>query len=321
MDHKAPGSVVAVTGAAGYLGSVLLERMRDEMEIEKIVAIDTAPARACTSSCAFHQMDIRDASLAALLKQERVTTLVHLAFVVTPIRDQNKLYDININGTRNVIAAAAGAGVRKIIFCSSTSVYGFHPDNPQALPESRPMQPNASNPYAVHKSLAESLFCELLQQRPGMVLTILRPCMILGPHMDNAGCRTARELWRIPVPARCNPTLQFVHEDDVVAILSRVIREDVPGTFNVVGRGSLDLNEFCRMFNKQPLRIWFPMLRVLHWLCWNARVPGLAFGPDWIDILRHSCIASGEKLQREHAFIASRSSAETLRSYLGAHTA
>jgi UDP-glucose 4-epimerase len=318
FDHTVPPPVVALTGAAGFLGSVLLERLHAGPTAVQTVAVDMQPLRRSIPACVVRQMDIRDAALGALLRQERVTTLVHLAFVVQPIHDTGELYDININGTRNVIAAAVAAGVKKIVFCSSTSVYGFHADTAQPVTEDRPVRPNAANLYAVHKARAEELFSEHRRRFPATVLTVLRPCMILGPHMDNAACRTARALWRIPVPAGCNPALQFVHEDDVIDILARCITVDMPGTFNVVGRGTLDLETFCRLFNKKPLRLWLPLLRSLHRLCWTLRMPGLAFGPDWLDIMRHACIASGARLEREHGWTAAHSSAETLRSHLEA---
>ena len=114
--------------------------------------------------------------------------------------------------------------------------------------------------YAVHKALAETLFLKLACQHPDISLTILRPCMILGPHMDNFSCRMARTLSVLFAARGYNPRLQFVHEDDVVAVFARAIREDMPGTYNVVGSGTIDLTRLYALFNKLVLRIGFHLL-------------------------------------------------------------
>ena len=84
----------------------------------------------------FDEVDVRTPSLEARLGG--VDVLVHLAFIMDPIADENEMRDVNVNGTQNVLRAAGKAGVRKIIYTSSATVYGAHPDNPIPLTEEAP---------------------------------------------------------------------------------------------------------------------------------------------------------------------------------------
>lgn len=68
--------------------------------------------------------------------------MVHLAFIMAVTHNRKKAYDIDVNGTRNVLKACDKT--KKIIAVSSTSVYGAHPDNPEWLTEDRPLRGNPS---------------------------------------------------------------------------------------------------------------------------------------------------------------------------------
>jgi UDP-glucose 4-epimerase len=143
--------IVAITGAAGYVGGRLLARLLDEPDVETVVGLDVGPLPTGPERFIPYRRDVRDPSLADILARHRVDTLVHTAFVLyPPPRRLRQMAHINVNGTENVLRAAAQAGVRHAIFLSSTTVYGAWPDNPIPLTEEHPPRPNPDYPYAVH---------------------------------------------------------------------------------------------------------------------------------------------------------------------------
>src|SRR5688572_26605555 len=113
-------TTVAVTGASGYLGRILLERLGTHPAVARVVGIDTAEPQATTRNLEFYRMDIRSPDLPRVVQGCNV--LVHLAFTVND--DPAETLDVNVGGTRLALEAALHAGVRKFVFASSTMVYG-----------------------------------------------------------------------------------------------------------------------------------------------------------------------------------------------------
>ncbi len=311
-------TVVAVTGSSGFLGSHLISSLSQDESIDRIIGIDIRTAGQQTPKCTFVQKDVRDPDLVNVFKEEGVDCVAHLAFIVFPIRNMKTMYDIDVEGSRNVLNATAGSNVKKLVFASSSAVYGFHPDNRIPLTEDQPMRPNPENLYGVHKALVETILTKFLLSHPDIKATVFRPCMILGPNMDNFSCQMARKLPRIITVAGQSPTLQFVHEDDVVGALHRAIINDMPGTYNLAGSGTITMDDFCRMFRKKSFPIPFRLLHAVHSVLWKLRFPGVNFNPGWLSIMRYSCIVGGEKLKNAHGLTPAYTTAEALQSYIDA---
>jgi len=112
--------------------------------------------------------------------------------------------------------------------------------------------------------------------------------------------------------------MQFVHEDDVAAVFVAAVTGTLPGTYNVTGSGTIDQRQFCRAFGKARLALPDGVARVLGTLLWRLRVPGIEFSPEWLSVLRHSCIADNRRLVSQHGLAPRYTTAETLASYLAA---
>lgn len=259
--------VVAITGASGHLGAVLLEHLEDLPEIGKLVAFDTRPLRAPVHNVAAFRRDVTE-SIQGELDRFAVTTLVHLAFQWRKglrRREAAELSEQNLKMLEQVIDSAVSAGVGHIIYVSSHTVYGPGPDCPTPLSEDWPVRSLSGYPYAVDNLRAEELLLQLADDHPGVKVTILRCCPALGAH-------TSLDLLReFYFPgwlglSDYNPPLQFVSDDDLARILGIAILEQHCGVFNVAADGVVFLREFARELPakrvQMPSAIAYPMKRL-----------------------------------------------------------
>ena len=173
---------VLVTGAPGWLGTTLVKRLvKDNRDVRCLVlkGMDTKPLEeAGIKDVVFG--DVRDAdSLRGIA--DGVSTVVHCAGVIHPpkVRDFD---GINHQGTRNMLAEAVRAGVKKFIYISSNSAQGFNVDRETLMVETAPCRPES--PYGRSKRAAEIAVMEYHGNNE-MQCVILRPCMYFGPGMPH----------------------------------------------------------------------------------------------------------------------------------------
>jgi UDP-glucuronate 4-epimerase len=182
---------VLVTGAAGFIGSHLLEALcAAGDDVVGVDSFDPFYPRADKernlrdvargASVAVHELDVREvARLAALLTPD--TVVVHLAAragVRPSLADPVAYVEANVVGTVAVLEAAHRAGVRRIVFGSSSSVYGDSTPAPyrEDAPALEPM-----SPYAATKRAAELLLHSLAHTR-GFQAAALRFFTVYGPR-------------------------------------------------------------------------------------------------------------------------------------------
>ena len=102
-----------------------------------------------------------------------------------PGHNRDAIERINVGGTANVLDACAEAGLSHILYLSSTSVYGAHPENPALLTEESPTRPVKGFQYSEDKVRSEGLINEYTRRSPDFKAAILRVCPIMGPNADN----------------------------------------------------------------------------------------------------------------------------------------
>ena len=183
--------------------------------------------------------DVRDAeAIRELLERERPDALIHLAFVLNPIRDEARMYDIDVNGTAAVLRAASEAG-RAGLVTSSATAYGAFADNPKPIAEDWPVRGQPDFSYARHKADADRS-CQLWGlEHPDRVMSIVRPCIVFGPNVDNYISRTWENSAFFPILDGVDEEFQLVHEDDVVSAIIGLLDARAGGAFNVAGDGTM----------------------------------------------------------------------------------
>ena len=169
---------IFVTGGAGFIGTALLRRLLQERTMKhlEVRAFDIRPAR--VEECVSIQGSILDPpSLERAMRG--CDMVVHLAAylgVRLSDRDRLKCLDLNVVGTRNVLDACLANGVRKLVFTSSSEVYGEN--GPTPISETSPLKPKSV--YAVSK-LAGEEYVKAYATHHGLDYSILRPFNVYGP--------------------------------------------------------------------------------------------------------------------------------------------
>ncbi|GHO84324.1 SDR family oxidoreductase [Dictyobacter formicarum] len=177
-----------VTGGAGFIGSHITATLLKQGENVRI--LDNFATGRESNLKAFEGLagtvevvraDIRDLEAVAQAAQgvEVVFHQAALASVPRSIADPVSSLEVNVNGTQNVLIAARDAGVRRVVFASSSSVYG----NTPTLPKHEGMPTSPMSPYAVHKLTGE-LLCSVFHSIYGLETVALRYFNVFGPRQD-----------------------------------------------------------------------------------------------------------------------------------------
>jgi UDP-glucose 4-epimerase len=199
-----------VTGAAGFIGSTLVDRLLADGH--SVVGVDDLSSGNATNMAQaersadyeFAKADIVDADLISLLADVQPEVVFHLAAQISVTRSvDDSLRDSNVNvvGTVRLAEAARQAGVRKVVHTSSGgSIYG---KNPPGYPTTEDMPVDPSSPYAASKVCGE-VYLNMFRNLYGLDCSHIAPANVYGPRQDPHG------------------------EAGVVAIFSRALLADRP---------------------------------------------------------------------------------------------
>lgn len=302
---------VLITGVSGYLGTRLVEALSLDETIGTIVGIDIAPPREKPDKLVFFQKDIRAGDLGEIFRDHRVDTVLHLAFVVQPIHDLERMHDIDVNGTRNILEHARDCGAGHVMVTSSTLAYGAHPDNPEELRETDPLRGNRSYPYGHNKALVDRMIQRFAEENDTMVVTILRPCTVFGPSVDNYVSRMLFRPMTVGLLGR-NPRIQLIHEDDFVTACLLAMRKKRGGAFNIAGDGTLTTDEVAAIVGTRVIKLPAWLLRPVLEVLWRLRVPGVEVNHGYLDYAGHPFVATARKAKTELGFSPLYTTRETL---------
>ncbi|HVU70053.1 MAG TPA: NAD-dependent epimerase/dehydratase family protein [Ktedonobacteraceae bacterium] len=272
---------VAITGCASRFAQVLLPLLEKDPDVKQIVGIDLAPPATTYEKMQFHRCDVRAPELGNLLAG--CDTLVHLAFIVTRpyALSLAEAASINLAGTWNVCRTAAEMGVRKLVVSSSVAAYGVLPDNPAWLVEESPLRGLYTDFYYSQHKHANEIWLDGLQLAfPTLIITRLRPCIVMGPHQSGLSLLASADGVHVTSAEAYHTRLQFVHEDDLASAFHAAIRHDLLGAYNVVGDGAEALPKIAADNGLQVIELPREMLRSEVEKLWKAGQSNA--GPEWL---------------------------------------
>jgi len=245
-----------VTGGAGFIGSHLVEELAQKRH--DVVIIDNLFSGKSENIEPF--LDGRNVTFVngsitdpALLDKifDGADGIFHqaaIASVPRSIANPAATNEANVTGTLNVLLAARDAGVRRVVFASSSAVYGDTP----SLPKREDMTPNPRSPYAVSK-LAGEQYLSILSEVYGISTISLRYFNVFGPRQDpDSQYAAVIPRFITSILHHRSPTIfgdgqqtrDFTYIKDVVQANIRAMESGAQGVFNVA---------YCRRISIQEL--------------------------------------------------------------------
>jgi UDP-glucose 4-epimerase len=253
-----------VTGTAGFIGSTLAERLvRSGHEVVGIDCFtDYYPRQAKERNLAFLrtapnfrfvEARIQDADLAGLLADR--THVFHLAAQAGVRKSWGRDFDVyttnNIEATQVLLEACVGSSIEKLVYASSSSVYGDLVEMPmreEALPQ-------PVSPYGVSKLAAEQL-CYLYFVNYGVPTVSLRYFTVYGPRQRpdmgfHRFLRATLEGQAISLYGDGEQTRDFTYVDDAVSATIAAALKGVPGrVYNIGGGSRVSINHVLEIIGR-----------------------------------------------------------------------
>ena len=201
----------------------------------------------------FEEGSITDLSLLKKLFEGADGVFHEAAITSVPrsVKDPLPTNEVNITGTLNVLLAAKEAGVRKVVFASSSSVYGDTP----VLPKTESMTPSPLSPYGVSKLTGEQ-YCRVFSDLYGLETVALRYFNVFGPRQDpKSGYSAVIPKFITRILKHESPiiygdgeqTRDFTYVQDVVQANIRAMRSSARGIFNVAYCQQISLNSLASL--------------------------------------------------------------------------
>lgn len=248
---------ILVTGGAGFIGSNLAEELAKRGD-EVIILDDLSTGKRgnIEELIKWHGVKFVNGSVTNLELLKRLFKDVDYVFhqaaipsVQRSIENPLATNEANVTGTLNVLIAAKDCGIMKVIYASSSSVYGDSPE----LPKREDMKPNPLSPYAVAKLTGE-YYCKVFYEVYGLKTICLRYFNVYGPKQDPTSEYAAvipRFITRILnnqppiIYGDGNQTRDFTFVKDIVNANILAAEKNVDGVFNVANRQRISINELA----------------------------------------------------------------------------
>ena len=289
------GRKICITGLCSNLARSFLTVLIKSEIVFSISGIDIAKYfGAYEDRIEMIQADVRDKS--ALVKAfEGVDVIIHLAFIVISNLPKNfeEIYDININGSKNVFECAAASHVKQIIHFSSVAAYRMSARTPSLIEENSPLEGHLMKNefyYSYCKGMVENYLNTFEKAHPTLIITRFRPHIITGPHFARNTDNSLRMITQIKSKKKkvyllqaLNATrnlVQLTHEEDLANLTLFAIQSQLHGAYNIAGE-PLDFGKYLEGRGKKikfvshkilsslirPLALVSHKFRVLsHWL-------------------------------------------------------
>ena len=244
-----------VTGGAGFIGSHITEALVGKHEVivvDDLFSGKTHNLAEFQDSIQFIKGTITDLPLMRDIC-EGADGIFHeaaIASVPRSIKNPITTNEANINGTLNVLVAAKDGGVKKVVFASSSSVYGDTP----TLPKREDMEPHPLSPYAVSK-LAGEQYLRVFSEIYGIQTVSLRYFNVFGPRQDpQSEYAAVVPKFITKIQNHQSPTIfgdgtqtrDFTYVKDVVQANIRAMESTAQGVFNIAYCQRIDLNMLAK---------------------------------------------------------------------------
>ncbi|MFH1855925.1 MAG: SDR family oxidoreductase [Candidatus Omnitrophota bacterium] len=284
---------ILVTGGAGFIGSHIVEHFQGKADVVVLDSLRSGFEKNIKDfKVNFIKGSITDFPV-VLEATKGVDYIFHLGAMISVPESLIKpveCVEINVNGTLNVLKAAAENGVKKIVLSSSAAIYG---DNP-VVPKVETMLPEPKSPYAVTKLDGEYYF-KLFKKEWGINTVSLRYFNVFGPRQDPKSqyaaaipifVHSAIANKDITVFGDGEQTRDFIYVKDV-ARANVLVTEKGEGVYNVACGGKITISDLARKIIKitnSKSKIIYADERpgdVKHSMADISRIQSIGFKPEF----------------------------------------
>lgn len=287
---------ILVTGAAGALAQHVIAELSGDYAV---VGVDFRGTRATHPDTVDYEVDFNKRTFEDVFREHDFGAILHLGRIRSTQLDRGRRYSENVVGTDRMMRLAQKYGVGQVLVLSTYHVYGAHPSNPSLIDEDYPLMAVSQHGELVDAVELENLCNIYLYRNPELHVTVLRPCNIVGPGINNAIGKVLSQ----PV-APClggfSPLMQFLHVEDMAEAIIAAYKQNAPGVYNVAPDDWITFQDAleqagCR---RLPLPSIPPVIpKVL------AGVLGrYAFPSYLVDFFKYPVVVDGGKFARTFGF-------------------
>ena len=253
---------IVVTGGAGFIGSTIVKKLSENSN--EIIVLDDLSAGKydnikeldTTGKIKFVKGTVTDLELLNQVFKDIDYVFHHAAIASVPksVEDPEKTNNVNLNGTLNVLISSRKNNIKKVIFASSSSIYG----ETTTMPIKEGLNPHPLSPYAVTK-LASEYYCSAFTEVYGIPTVALRYFNVYGPKQDPCSEYAAV----IPIFIRRaledkNPVIygdgeqirDFIFVNDVVRANILAAESKATGIFNIASGKRITINDLASLIIK-----------------------------------------------------------------------
>ncbi|SDD09703.1 NAD-dependent epimerase/dehydratase family protein [Actinokineospora iranica] len=287
---------IVMVGASGNVGTAVLTSALAAGHVVDGVSRRAPAAGGIYDKATWHSIDLTDTGALPLLTEAMrgADAVVHAAWAIQPSHDREYLRQVNVEGSRIVAQALAGAGVPRLVYLSSVGAYAERQSlNP--VDETWPTTGIPSSSYSEDKAAVETLLDEFELVHPDVSVTRLRPALILQRDAASeiqryfTGPLVPGPLWklasdgRLPVlPIPSGLALQFVHATDVADAVLAAAERGYRGAVNLAAEPIMDGRDLSAVLGGRVIPMPRAAVRTAASVAWQAHV--LPASPGWIDL-------------------------------------
>jgi nucleoside-diphosphate-sugar epimerase len=331
LTHPLPNGSGAhtlfITGAAGYVGAMLVDQFSKRTDVERIVGLDKdLPPDFIKNNpkLVFIRANTSDAGWEERVGSYRPDVVIHTAWQIRCFYgNPQKAWKWNVEGTRRVINFAfATPSVKRLVHFSTASIYGAYKENTieHHFKEAEPMR-ESEYLYGVEKRQSEDDLTAAYKKAQGSAwiprVYVVRPAAITGPRGRSmhyrfglqsalSGTLKGSFIYSIVralvsfVPSTPGWCRQFVHEDDVADIVQKLALDPIESSyeiFNLAPPGPPVLpKDMARAVGKRTIRIPIPFIRLAYFLFWHLTRGKIPTAPGSWRFYSYPVVMDGTKV-------------------------